>query len=1023
MSDFTYDIFLSYNAADRPEVRRLAERLWDAGFRVWFDEWVIKPGDNIYHAIERGLDQSRVQVLCLSPAALSSGWIALEHNTVLFRDPSNKERRFIPLLLADCELPNVLRRYKYIDFRSKDGVAFAELLAASRQKVWEQQVARSADGRKNDEEGGNVAHYDEVRRSVTAKVVLIGEGAVGKTSLAHRLMDDAYVIRDRIHGMNVWRLELPPPSSSSSSSSWRGMPGPSVRDGKDAALESGAPGKDTLESGAPGEDDTLDREALLWDLAGQEDYRLIHRLFLEQTALALLLINPQKDDPFAEAGDWLKALESARGPRGIRRAINVGDERQSPERAPIPPYGEPASPRMSDVGWNRRPAPYSTRKDEDAQAPPGKAYSPPGDVPEPASPRMSDVGWNRRPAPYSTRKDEDAQAPPGKAYSPPGDVPEPASPRMSDVGWNRRPAPYSTRKDEDAQAPPGKAYSPPGDVPETARLLIFSQIDVGGMKVSNAKIDRFCAEYGFAGWLATSAKTGENCSDGINGGQPSRLKQLIADSIPWEQLPWTATPKLLAELKNAVLAMRDEADIRLLRFSELEKHLRRALPGEGFTEADVRTVVTLLANHGLALPLKFGDLVLLQPELLNGYAGAIIRAARAHVDEIGCVAESKIHDPGFDFTGVRRLPRPDEELLLRALVQTFLERSLCIAEDTGAGQQLVFPSQYRREINIPWQPDVFVSYTFHGEWQSVWTTLVVRLWYSSEFERRELWRNAAEFQSSRGHLLGLKIDNRQGEGEATISLFFDMAAPDELKVILIEYVHRHLAKYATQIRRDRRYVCPECGMPVTNLGAVRRRQEKGKAFITCQECDEKVPFRDFIEERLESDPVAREILKMEETATRRLDNQALEQILVGHMLAVCGEAGQIFRPVTMFDVGIDGEVEFRDENGRPSGRRIYVQLRSGNFYLRRRKTDGREVFDVKNERHLDYWVNQPVDVYLVVRQTGERLDDKADREGTIRWMNVTRYLETREDKTSRRIIFTGEKLDKEALWRVRDGLV
>ncbi|VFM97774.1 MAG: WD domain-containing protein, G-beta repeat-containing protein [Candidatus Kentron sp. G] len=774
------------------------------------------------------------------------------------------------------------------------------------------------------------------RRYVNAKVVLIGEGAVGKTSLAHRLMDDEYVIRDRTHGMNVWRLELP---SSLSSSSWQGMPGPSARDGKDT-LEDAA-----LESGAPSEDDTLDREALLWDLAGQEDYRLIHRLFLEQTALALLLINPQKDDPFAEAGDWLKALESAR---------------------------EPASARMPDVGWNRRPAPYSTRKDEDAQAPPGKAYSPSGDV--------------------------------------------------------------------------------PGTARKSARLLVFSQIDVGGMKVSNAKIQRFCAEYGFTGWLATSAKTGENCSDSrgdkaasshpskhqwIRALQkqwrwmrvesatpaypPSKLKQLIADSIPWEQLPWTATPKLLAELKNAVMEMRDETDIRLLRFSELEKHLRRALPGEGFAEADVRTAVTLLANHGLALPLAFGDLVLLQPELLNGYAGAIIRGARAHVDEIGCVAESAIHDPGFDFTGVVRLPRPDEELLLRALVQTFLDRSLCIAEETSEGQQLVFPSQYRRERDIPWQPDVFVSYTFSGEWQSVWTTLVVRLWYSSEFEHRELWRNAAEFQSSRGHLLGLKIDNRQGEGEATISLFFDVAAPDELKVILIEYVHRHLAKYATEVRRDRRYVCPKCGTAVTNLGAVRRRREKGKAFITCQECDEKVPFRDFIEERLESDPVARKILKMEETATRQLDNQALEQILIGHMLAVCGEANQIFRPVTMFDVGIDGEVEFKFDNGKPSGRRIYVQLKSGNSYLRERKSDGREVFDVKNERHLDYWVEQPVDVYLVIRQTGG-LGERGDREGTIRWMNVTRYLEAREDKTSRQIIFTGEKLDRQALWRARDGL-
>ncbi len=669
---------------------------------------------------------------------------------------------------------------------------------------------------------------EATRRYVNAKVVLIGEGTVGKTSLAHRLIEDRYVIRDRTHGMNVWPLDLPLPP-----------------------------------------DATMQREALLWDLPGQEDYRLIHRLFLEETALALLLINPQKDDPFAEAGDWLQALETA--------ASHHAPERRVP------------------------------------------------------------------------------------------------------------------------------------------RLLIFSQIDVGGMKIGNPKIERFREQHGFAGWLATSAKTGEHCSDAENGGKPSRLKQMIADHIPWSTLPWTATPRLLAELKNAVMTIRDETDIRLLRFPELAQRLEQALPGERFGESDMRTAVTLLANHGLVRSLKFGDLVLLRPDLLNGYAGAIIRTARAHQDEIGCVLEADIYGPDFDFTGVDRLSRSDEEFLLRALVQTFLDNSLCIAEDTSHGRLLVFPSQYRREKDIPWEPGVFVSYTFSGEWQTVWTTLVVRLWYSQEFEHRELWRNAAEFQSSRGHLLGLKIDKRQGEGQATISLFFDVKTPDELKVIFIEYVHRHLIKYTSNVTRDRRYVCPECEQPVTDLEAVRRRLIAGKDFITCQECDERVPLIDFIEQRLKSDPVTQKILSMEETATRELDTQALEQILIGHMMAVCGEANQIFRPVTMFEEGIDGELEFKDNDGQASGQKIYVQLKSGNSYLRTRQHDGREIFDVKNERHLDHWINQPVDVYLVIRQTEERTGEE-----TIRWMNVTRYLKNRKDKASRQIVFEGERLDMQAVWKLRD---
>jgi hypothetical protein len=69
-TEFQYDVFLSHNQADKPRVRRLAERLRTANLRVWFDEWVIGPGDDFYLAIERGLEASRTLVLCLSAATL-----------------------------------------------------------------------------------------------------------------------------------------------------------------------------------------------------------------------------------------------------------------------------------------------------------------------------------------------------------------------------------------------------------------------------------------------------------------------------------------------------------------------------------------------------------------------------------------------------------------------------------------------------------------------------------------------------------------------------------------------------------------------------------------------------------------------------------------------------------------------------------------------------------------------------------------------------------------------------------------
>jgi hypothetical protein len=116
---FAYDIFLSHNAKDKPAVRELAERLKQDGLRVWFDEWVIQPGDLISLKIEKGLEQSRTLILVMSHNAFASDWVTLERHTVLFRDPTNAERRFIPLRLDDAEITDTLKQFAYIDWRLK----------------------------------------------------------------------------------------------------------------------------------------------------------------------------------------------------------------------------------------------------------------------------------------------------------------------------------------------------------------------------------------------------------------------------------------------------------------------------------------------------------------------------------------------------------------------------------------------------------------------------------------------------------------------------------------------------------------------------------------------------------------------------------------------------------------------------------------------------------------------------------------------------------------------------------------
>jgi len=54
-------------------------------------------------------------------------------------------------------------------------------------------------------------------------------------------------------------------------------------------------------------------------------------------------------------------------------------------------------------------------------------------------------------------------------------------------------------------------------------------------------------------------------------------------------------------------------------------------------------------------------------------------------------------------------------------------------------------------------------------------------------------------------------------------------------------------------------------------------------------------------------------------------------------------------PVTE-DEGIDMELELTDDEGQGTGKRLYLQLKSGNSHLKKRETDGMEIFAIKDQR-------------------------------------------------------------------------
>ena len=105
----------------------------------------------------------------------------------------------------------------------------------------------------------------------TGKIVLVGDHSVGKSALGYRLIHGEFKEQASTHGQQFWVFP--------------------------ALGERRADGTDC--------------EAILWDFAGQPDYRLVHALFVDDADLALVLFDASDlHDPLRGVGFWLKQLQT-----------------------------------------------------------------------------------------------------------------------------------------------------------------------------------------------------------------------------------------------------------------------------------------------------------------------------------------------------------------------------------------------------------------------------------------------------------------------------------------------------------------------------------------------------------------------------------------------------------------------------------------------------------------------------------------------------------------------------------------
>lgn len=145
---------------------------------------------------------------------------------------------------------------------------------------------------------------EKTLHTMTAKVVLLGEGGAGKSCLAQRLAEDRYLEQPPTHAMRFWTISA-----------------------------------DRI-AADPNFTKNHRRELVVWDLAGQDEYRLVHPLFLADTQMAVLAFEPRRGNTAeSELTTWNDHLlddeDPAKPPGRLLVGTKVDDEHAPEDREAI----------------------------------------------------------------------------------------------------------------------------------------------------------------------------------------------------------------------------------------------------------------------------------------------------------------------------------------------------------------------------------------------------------------------------------------------------------------------------------------------------------------------------------------------------------------------------------------------------------------------------------------------------------------------------------------------------------------
>lgn len=132
---YQYDLFISHASQDKADfVEPLAEILSEMGFKVWYDDFVLKLGDSISRSIDKGISRSSYGLVVLSPHFFAKRWTERELAGLTTREVAGRKKLILPVwhnvTHEDVmEYSPTLADKKALDTRQMDLEEIAEAIA------------------------------------------------------------------------------------------------------------------------------------------------------------------------------------------------------------------------------------------------------------------------------------------------------------------------------------------------------------------------------------------------------------------------------------------------------------------------------------------------------------------------------------------------------------------------------------------------------------------------------------------------------------------------------------------------------------------------------------------------------------------------------------------------------------------------------------------------------------------------------------------------------------------------------